>query len=121
MVLHAAISHARRAQLSLAKQTVPSTANTQSHESEPPGPHLLQYDPSLKLCWHAGLRGDVHSEWDEVKQHDVLFLLTIRPPDAAALAAMAASGAAPRPDLLHGLTYVRGCEVMEVQALPLGT
>lgn len=57
----------------------------------------------------------MHSEWDEVKQHDVLFLLTIRPPDAAALAAMAASGAAPRPDLLHGLTYVRGCEVMEVR------
>ena len=62
----------------------------------------------------AGLRGDVHSEWDEVKQHDVLFLLTIRPPDAAALASMAASGAPSRPDLLHGLTYVRGCEVIEV-------
>lgn len=26
------------------------------------------------------LRGDVRSEWDELKEHDVLFLLTIRPP-----------------------------------------
>lgn len=26
------------------------------------------------------LRGDVRGEWDELKEHDVLFLLTIRPP-----------------------------------------
>jgi hypothetical protein len=26
------------------------------------------------------LRGDVRSEWDQIRQHDVMFLLTIRPP-----------------------------------------
>ena len=33
----------------------------------------------------AGMRGEVRSEWDEAKQHDVLFLMTIRPPDALAM------------------------------------
>ena len=32
------------------------------------------------------MRGEVRAEWDEIKQHDVLFLLTIRPPDAVQLA-----------------------------------
>ena len=31
------------------------------------------------------MRGEVRSEWDELKQHDVLFLMTIRPPDAMQL------------------------------------
>lgn len=30
----------------------------------------------------SNLRPDIRSEWDELKQHDVLFLLTIRPPDS---------------------------------------
>ena len=28
------------------------------------------------------MRPEIRSEWDELKQHDVLFLLTIRPPDS---------------------------------------
>lgn len=30
----------------------------------------------------SNLRPDIRSEWDELKQHDVLFLLTLRPPDS---------------------------------------
>lgn len=63
---------------------------------------------------HAGLRGDVRAEWDDMKQHDVLFLLTIRPPPAHVVAAARAGGAEPTPAELYGLTAVRGCEVIEV-------
>ena len=63
----------------------------------------------------AGMRGDIRSEWDETKQHDVLFLLTIRPPDQAELALMQQDGAEPHPAEKFGLAYVRGCEVMEVK------
>ncbi|GFR52139.1 hypothetical protein Agub_g14654, partial [Astrephomene gubernaculifera] len=61
------------------------------------------------------LRGDVRAEWDELKQHDVLFLMTIRPPDAAAAAAAHADGREPSVAEKHGLVYVRGCEVIEVR------
>lgn len=37
-------------------------------------------------------RGDVRSEWDELKEHDVLFLLTVQPPSAAELQALADAG-----------------------------
>lgn len=37
-------------------------------------------------------RGDVRSEWDELKEHDVLFLLTVQPPAAKELAALAEAG-----------------------------
>ena len=62
----------------------------------------------------AGLRGDVRAEWDETKQHDVLFLLTLRPPPAHAVAAARAGGGEPTPAELYGLIAVRGCEVIEV-------
>ena len=61
------------------------------------------------------MRGDIRSEWDETKQHDVLFLLTIRPPDQAELALMQQDGHEPHPAEKFGLAYVRGCEVMEVK------
>ena len=56
-------------------------------------------------------------DWDEAKQHDVLFLLTIRPPDANELAALRTAGGEQQvnPMELYGLTYVRGCEVIEVK------
>lgn len=40
----------------------------------------------------AGMRGDVRAEWEELKQHDVLFLLSIQPPDAATLYAQQQQG-----------------------------
>ena len=61
------------------------------------------------------MRGDVRSEWDEAKQHDVLFLLTIRPPDATEVAQLRTQGSQLNPMELYGLTYVRGCEVVEVK------
>ena len=57
----------------------------------------------------------MRSEWDEAKEHDVLFLLTIRPPDATELARMRTQCAALNPMELYGLTYVRGLEVIEVK------
>ena len=57
----------------------------------------------------------MRSEWDEAKQHDVLFLLTIRPPGATELAHMRTQGAQLNPMELYGLAYVRGCEVIEVK------
>ena len=68
-------------------------------------------------CCHAGLRGDVRSEWDETKQHDVLFLLTVQPPDQVALGALRDRGEEPTPAQQHGLIYVRGAEVIEVRPL----
>lgn len=38
----------------------------------------------------AGMREDVRREWEELKQHDVIFLLGLQPPDA--LAQQAAAG-----------------------------
>ena len=61
------------------------------------------------------MRGDIRSEWDETKQHDVLFLLSIRPPDQAELALIQQDGNEPHPAEKFGLAYVRGCEVMEVK------
>ncbi|DBB15126.1 TPA: hypothetical protein ACH3X3_004135 [Trebouxia sp. C0006] len=63
----------------------------------------------------SSMRGDIRSEWDETKQHDVLFLLTICPPYQAELALMQQDGAEPHPAEKFGLAYVRGCEVMEVK------
>ena len=75
------------------------------------GSQALSPDPL-----RAALRPDVRGEWDEAKQHDVLFLLTIRPPDATELAAMRTQGStALNPMELYGLAYVRGCEVIEVK------
>jgi len=61
------------------------------------------------------LRGDVRSEWDELKEHDVLFLLTIRPPTDQEAAAMHVDGREPSPMERFGLVYCRGCEVIEVK------
>ncbi|KAK9863382.1 hypothetical protein WJX84_010246 [Apatococcus fuscideae] len=63
----------------------------------------------------AGLRGDVRSEWDEVKQHDVLFLMTIDPPEPGDVARLTGAGTVPSPAERHGLSCVRGCEVLEVK------
>ena len=37
-------------------------------------------------------RNDVRDEWDELKEHDVLFLLTVQPPSAKEAADAMASG-----------------------------
>jgi hypothetical protein len=56
----------------------------------------------------------VRGDWDELKQHDVVFLVTVRPPDEVALGALRDSGAALTPAEQYGLVHVRGAEVIEV-------
>ena len=69
----------------------------------------------------ANMRPEVRAEWDELKQHDVLFLLTIRPPDSITANYMAQSGQAAGKEgglgvmERYGLQYVRGCEVIELR------
>ena len=77
-----------------------------------PGPQT----PFITPNGCAELRGDVRGEWDDMKQHDVVFLLTVRPPDQATLAQLRSEGAEPSPADTHGLVYVRGAEVIEVTA-----
>ncbi|KAG9456332.1 hypothetical protein H6P81_000840 [Aristolochia fimbriata] len=60
----------------------------------------------------ASYRQKIRSEWDSIKEHDVLFLLSIRPlfeplsPEEATKATI--------PEKL-GLQYVRGCEIIEIR------
>ncbi len=56
----------------------------------------------------------MRGEWDDMKQHDVVFLLTVRPPDQATLRMMRSDGAELSPADTYGLVYVRGAEVIEV-------
>jgi hypothetical protein len=60
-------------------------------------------------------RGHIRGEWDELKEHDVLFLMTIRPPQQHELAALRTGGREPSPAERYGLLCVRGCEVIEVR------
>ena len=56
----------------------------------------------------ASLRPAIRAEWDQLRQHDVLFLLAIQPPSAP-------SGSAASPAERFGLRNVRGCEVIELR------
>mmetsp|Transcript_4030 Transcript_4030/g.6213 ORF Transcript_4030/g.6213 Transcript_4030/m.6213 type:complete len:1352 (+) Transcript_4030:1-4056(+) len=60
-------------------------------------------------------RGYQRREWEALRQHDVIFLLTVRPPKKET----GADGKASNVDYgsikdKYGITYVRGCEVIEV-------
>ena len=68
----------------------------------------------------SNLRGPVREEWDQLKQHDVLFLLAAEgPSDADGQTAMHRGGAGSQPEQnpaeRYGLKYVRGAEVIEVR------
>ena len=56
----------------------------------------------------ASLRPAIRAEWDQLRQHDVLFLLAIQPPTASASSAAS-------PAERFGLRHVRGCEVIELR------
>ncbi len=58
--------------------------------------------PPLRVL--AGMRNDIKSEWDDLKQHDVLFLLSITPPDAATAFAAVQQGG-----YCALLTYLPAC------------
>ena len=58
----------------------------------------------------SSVRGNARAEWDQIKQHDVLYLLAAEGP-----AAGAPPGEDATPAERHGLKYARGAEVIEVR------
>ncbi|CAN6319789.1 unnamed protein product [Urochloa humidicola] len=60
----------------------------------------------------SSYRHQIKSEWDALKEHDVLFLLSIRPSFEPLSPEEAAKSTVPE---RLGLQYVRGCEVIEVR------
>ena len=58
----------------------------------------------------AGMRPEVGAEWDGLRQHDVIFLLTVRAPPPGV-----SGDASLTPDRRYGLAYIRGAEVVEVR------
>ncbi|KAL0740229.1 hypothetical protein Bca4012_081742 [Brassica carinata] len=57
-------------------------------------------------------RTQIRSEWNSIKEHDVLFLLCIRPSFEPLGAEEAAKATVPQ---RLGLQYVRGCEVIDIR------
>ncbi|KAK8946189.1 hypothetical protein KSP40_PGU019610 [Platanthera guangdongensis] len=60
----------------------------------------------------SSYRAHIRSEWDSIKEHDVLFLLSIRPSFEPLSQEEAAKSTVPEK---LGLQFVRGCEVIEVR------
>ncbi|KAG2540362.1 RNA helicase aquarius-like isoform X1 [Panicum virgatum] len=60
----------------------------------------------------SSYRHQIKSEWDALKEHDVLFLLSIRPSFEPLSPEEAAKSTVPE---RLGLQYVRGCEVIEIR------
>ncbi|CAJ1933008.1 unnamed protein product [Sphenostylis stenocarpa] len=60
----------------------------------------------------SSYRAQIRSEWDALKEHDVLFLLSIRPSFEPLSAEEEEKASVPQK---LGLQYVRGCEVIEIR------
>lgn len=60
----------------------------------------------------SSYRAQVRSEWNALKEHDVLFLLSIRPLFEPLSAEEASKASVPQ---RLGLQYVRGCEIIEIR------
>ncbi|RAL47940.1 hypothetical protein DM860_015727 [Cuscuta australis] len=60
----------------------------------------------------ASYKAQIRSEWNSLKEHDVLFLLSIRPSFEPLSAEEAANATVPQ---RLGLQYVRGCEIIEMR------
>jgi intron-binding protein aquarius len=61
------------------------------------------------------MRFDTKREWDELKQHDVLFLLAVQPPSDKAAAVMREGDVVVSVPERYGLQRLRGCEVVEMR------
>ncbi|KAJ1440474.1 P-loop containing nucleoside triphosphate hydrolase [Sesbania bispinosa] len=59
----------------------------------------------------SSYRAQIRSEWDALKEHDVMFLLSIRP-SFEPLSAEEVKASVPQK---LGLQYVRGCEIIEIR------
>ncbi|KAL5760333.1 hypothetical protein ACOSQ2_019171 [Xanthoceras sorbifolium] len=60
----------------------------------------------------SSYKAQIRSEWNSLKEHDVLFLLSIRPSFEPLSAEEAEKASVPQ---RLGLQYVRGCEIIEVR------
>ncbi|GFP96301.1 intron-binding protein aquarius [Phtheirospermum japonicum] len=60
----------------------------------------------------SSYKAQIRSEWNALKEHDVLFLLSIRPSFEPLSAEEAAKATVPQK---LGLQYVRGCEIIEIR------
>lgn len=60
----------------------------------------------------SSYKARIRSEWNALKEHDVLFLLSIRPSFEPLSAEEAAKASVPQ---RLGLQYVRGCEIIEMR------
>ncbi|KAK6933867.1 Intron-binding protein aquarius, N-terminal [Dillenia turbinata] len=60
----------------------------------------------------SSYKSHVRSEWDALKEHDVLFLLSIRPSFEPLSTEEASKASVPQ---RLGLQYVRGCEIIEIR------
>ncbi|KAF3962916.1 hypothetical protein CMV_012634 [Castanea mollissima] len=60
----------------------------------------------------SSYKAQIRSEWNALKEHDVLFLLSIRPSFEPLSAEEAAKASVPQ---RLGLQYVRGCEIIEIR------
>ncbi|KAK9283494.1 hypothetical protein L1049_011740 [Liquidambar formosana] len=60
----------------------------------------------------SSYRAQIRSEWNALKEHDVLFLLSMRPSFEPLSTEEAAKASVPQ---RLGLQYVRGCEVIEIR------
>ena len=61
------------------------------------------------------MRPDIRGEWDRLKQHDVLFLLSFAPPDVPGGQNIDWKGPTDVALRNAGLRCVRGCEVIEIK------
>lgn len=59
----------------------------------------------------SSYKAQIRSEWDGLKEHDVLFLLSIRP----SFEPLSDEGAKASVPQKLGLQYVRGCEIIEIR------
>ncbi|KAJ0037528.1 hypothetical protein Pint_23830 [Pistacia integerrima] len=60
----------------------------------------------------SSYKAQIRSEWNALKEHDVLFLLSIRPSFEPLSSEEAAKASVPQ---RLGLQYVRGCEIIEIR------
>ncbi|KAM7263832.1 hypothetical protein ACFE04_001515 [Oxalis oulophora] len=79
-------------------------------------PNIGEVKPSsvtMRITYSiSSYRSHIRSEWDALKKHDVLFLLSIRPSFESLSPEEAAKATVP---VKLGLQYVRGCEVIDIR------
>ena len=95
---------------------IPLLDTPPSSSARPALPCPFPSSPAAEITVNlANLRPDIRSEWDELKQHDVLFLLTLRPPDSITANYMAQASLGRGPGWTNasdsGLAWRIGCWV----------